>query len=160
MAVLPGAICRTHGETEYYEFFDSPEGAAGVFLSICTVSKDRAKIMKIQSLNQNGQFHRLYRRGRSVVTPTMVVYALPNRQKTRRLGITAGKKVGGAVARNRAKRRIRELFRNAQPHLASNYDFCIVARGYTVHAPFEKLMQDFNTAMKKLEVWTDEVLHS
>lgn len=112
--------------------------------------------MKIQSMDQNGQFRRLYRRGKSQVTPTMVVYALPNGKKVRRLGITAGKKVGGAVIRNRAKRRIRELFRINQEHLKDGYDFCIVARTRTASAPYDKLVRDFCYAMKQLEVIADE----
>ncbi len=114
--------------------------------------------MKIQSMDQNGQFRRLYRRGKSQVTPTMVVYALPNGQKVRRLGITAGKKVGGAVSRNRAKRRIRELFRGAQHQLKNGYDFCIVARTRTVEAPYEKLVRDFTYAMEQLGVLVHENL--
>ncbi len=111
--------------------------------------------MKITSLDQNGQFRRLYRRGKSVVTPTMVVYATPNRQNYCRLGITAGKKVGGAVERNRAKRRIRELFRIEQPRL-KGFDFCIVARTFTVNAPYQKLVRDFSRAMDILEARIDE----
>lgn len=112
--------------------------------------------MKIQSMDQNGQFRRLYRRGKSQVTATMVVYALPNGKKERRLGITAGKKVGGAVLRNRAKRRIRELFRINQGQLKNGYDFCIVARTRTASAPYEKLVRDFRYAMEQLEVFAHE----
>lgn len=112
--------------------------------------------MKIISLTRNGQFQRLYRKGASFVTPTMVVYVAKNRLPFHRLGITAGKKVGGAVKRNRAKRRIRELFRSNIPHLKEGYDFCIVARAFTVDAPPEKLRRDFYTSMTRLEVWRDE----
>ena len=112
--------------------------------------------MKIISLTQNSQFLRLYRRGKSAVTPTMVVYAARNREGERRLGITAGKKVGGAVQRNRAKRRIRELYRISQGHLRQGYDLCIVARTFTVHAPYVKLARDFRMAAEKLGVWNHE----
>lgn len=111
--------------------------------------------MKIISLTRNGQFQRLYRKGTSNVTSTMVVYAAKNRLGLNRLGITAGKKVGGAVERNRAKRRIRELFRNALAELEQGYDFCIVARTYTVEAPPEKLRRDFYASLKKLGVLSD-----
>ncbi len=112
--------------------------------------------MKIVSLTRNGQFQRLYRKGNSVVTPTMVLYASKNRLGVNRLGITAGKKVGGAVQRNRAKRRIRELFRNAMPHFKQGYDICIVARTYTVEAPAAKLQRDFQTSIEKLGMWNHE----
>lgn len=112
--------------------------------------------MKIISLTQNSQFLRLYRRGKSVVTPTMVVYAAKNRTGERRLGITAGKKVGGAVQRNRAKRRIRELYRTVFAQLVPGYDLCIVARTFAVRAPHEKLVRDFGTALDKLGVLEHE----
>ena len=112
--------------------------------------------MKMASLTQNSQFRRLYRRGRSVVNHTMVIYVMKNRHSSNRLGITAGKKVGGAVQRNRAKRRIRELFRIFQGQLKQSYDFCIVARTYTVNAPYEKLVRDFKASAEKLGVWNDE----
>lgn len=114
--------------------------------------------MKITSLNQNTQFRRLYRRGKSVVTPTMVVYVSKNREGMNRLGITAGKKVGGAVQRNRAKRRIRELYRLNQGRLENGYDFCIVARTFTVRAPYKKLVQDFRMSAEKLGVWNHETV--
>ncbi|MBE5040205.1 ribonuclease P protein component [Ructibacterium gallinarum] len=113
--------------------------------------------MKIISLTQNAQFRRLYRRGKSVVLPTMVVYAAKNREGISRLGITAGKKVGGAVERNRAKRRIREIYRVFAPRLKTGYDFCIVARGFTVTAPHDRLVRDFCGAAEKLGVWEHEM---
>ena len=88
----------------------------------------------------------------------MVVYVAKNRSGENRLGITAGKKVGGAVERNRAKRRIRELFRAAMPKLKKGYDFCIVARSYTALAPAPKLRRDFRVSIEKLGVWQDENL--
>lgn len=112
--------------------------------------------MKLVSLKQNSQFRRLYRRGKSHVARTMVVYVSKNRLGENRLGITAGKKVGGAVQRNRAKRRIRESFRLFQDRLKQGYDFCIVARTYTVNAPYKKLTEDFECAARKLGVWIDE----
>ncbi|MBR5152635.1 MAG: ribonuclease P protein component [Clostridia bacterium] len=112
--------------------------------------------MKIISLTRNGQFQRLYRKGRSFVAPTMVVYVSENRLPVTRLGITTGKKVGGAVERNRAKRRIRELFRISLPNLKAGMDVCVVARSYTVTAPAEKMRKDFGTAMEKLGMWNHE----
>ena len=59
------------------------------------------------TLNQNRDFLRLYRKGQSLVSPVLVTYARRNGSKARRVGITATKKIGGAVQRNRAKRLIR-----------------------------------------------------
>ena len=62
-------------------------------------------------LNQNRDFQTLYKRGISFVTPFVVIYMRPNRFGVHRLGITAGKRVGNAVQRNRAKRLIRQAYR-------------------------------------------------
>lgn len=105
---------------------------------------------KFVSLKKNIDFRRLYRRGRTCVTPCVVVYALPNRVHIHRLGITAGKKVGGAVSRNRAKRRLRALFREfAAGDLAGerSFDFVIVARARAVDCPYDRLKKDFFRAV-------------
>lgn len=105
---------------------------------------------KIISLKRNSDFQRLYNRGKSVVKPTMVVYAKKGRGEMLRLGITATKKLGGAVERNRAKRRIRELFRVKQDELVSGYDICIVARNRVLNAEYDKVCADFMSAAKEI----------
>ena len=58
-------------------------------------------------IRENRDFVRLYKRGKSQVDPLLVTYALKSRRSCTRVGVTASKKVGGAVQRNRAKRVIR-----------------------------------------------------
>lgn len=82
----------------------------------------------MEKLKQNYEFHRLYRRGKSLVTPYFVVYFAKGRRGKTRLGITAAKKLGGAVERNRAKRVVTAAFRECLPEIAPGYDFVIVAR--------------------------------
>lgn len=108
---------------------------------------------KIISLCKNYEFQRLYRRGKSSVKPTLVMYAARNKEERIRLGITAGKKIGGAVCRNRAKRRIRELFRITQDEFKLGVDICIVARGRILNAPYEKLVKDFRSAAEELSLF-------
>ncbi|MDO4155700.1 MAG: ribonuclease P protein component [Oscillospiraceae bacterium] len=79
-------------------------------------------------LNQNRDFQTLYRRGISFVTPFVVIYIQPNRLGKHRLGITAGKRVGNAVHRNRAKRLIRQAYRELEDELPPYLDLVIVAR--------------------------------
>ncbi|MCI5892776.1 MAG: ribonuclease P protein component [Clostridiales bacterium] len=104
------------------------------------------------SLKKNVDFRRLYRRGKTCVTPCVVAYVLPNREKTQRLGITAGKKVGGAVSRNRAKRRIRALFNEflkTEDLGGRSFDFVIVARARSVDCGYDKLKNDFFRALNE-----------
>ena len=73
-------------------------------------------------LNQNRDFQTLYKRGISFVTPFVVIYMRPNRFGVHRLGITAGKRVGNAVQRNRAKRLIRQAYRELEAELPPYLD--------------------------------------
>ena len=56
---------------------------------------------KLVPICRNNDFRRIYARGKSYVSPLVVVYALKNRTKNVRVGITTSKKVGNAVQRNR-----------------------------------------------------------
>lgn len=82
----------------------------------------------ISKLKENYEFRRAYKKGKSFVSPCFVIYAAKNRCGGTRLGITAGKKIGGAVQRNRAKRVITAAFRECLPGIRPGYDFVIVAR--------------------------------
>ena len=105
---------------------------------------------KTVTIKQNHEFRRMYQKGKSAVTPSMVVYCRKSRLAHNRLGITVSVKLGCAVKRNRARRRLRELFRLAQPTMAQGYDVIIVARGRSVTAPHSKLKADFDRALHEL----------
>ena len=79
-------------------------------------------------LNDNKDFLALYKKGRYAASKYSVIYVRPNGKPFNRLGITAGKKVGNAVCRNRAKRLIRLAYRNAEVSLPVGMDIVIVAR--------------------------------
>ena len=81
-----------------------------------------------EKLKENHEFRRAYARGKSFVTPFFVAYVLKNRTGSLRFGITAGKKIGGAVQRNRAKRIITAAFRSVSEYIPTGYDLVIVAR--------------------------------
>ncbi|MBQ9757096.1 MAG: ribonuclease P protein component [Clostridia bacterium] len=110
----------------------------------------------ITSLFLNSQFKRLYQRGVSSVTPSVVLYAKGNGLAQNRVGITVSKKIGKAVVRNRSKRRLREVYRLNIDRLKCGFDFVMVARGRTANVPFSKLSADFLNAAKELGVIKDE----
>ena len=58
----------------------------------------------------------------------LLVYALPNDLDHLRIGISVGRRVGNAVARNRVKRRIREAFRIHRSEWVAGYDLLVVVR--------------------------------
>ena len=69
-----------------------------------------------------------------------------------RYGITCSKKVGNAVARNRAKRRLRALANSVLPHLGRNgWDYVLIGRAQTtINQPFDMLLENLRFALKKL----------
>ena len=111
---------------------------------------------KAVTLKQNRDFHRLYQRGKSAVGPAMVVYCRPNRLGHNRLGITVSTKLGGAVVRNRARRRLREVYRLSSPSLRQGYDLVLVARSRAVSGDFWAMMDNFRRLCRKLELWEEK----
>ena len=87
---------------------------------------------KVSVLNQNRDFRRIYAKGRAFVDPALVTYVLKNKQGYVRCGITASKKIGCAVERNRARRVIREAAREVLPGVSRGVDLVFVARSRKV----------------------------
>ena len=100
---------------------------------------------KTLSIKENHLFRALYHRGKSAAGTTMVVYVMKRRnQAVNRLGITVSVKLGCAVERNRARRRIRETYRLNETRLKCGFDIVIVARKAAVDGPFDLLQKDFD----------------
>ena len=95
--------------------------------------------------------------GTRFTTPSLVLQA---RRRTpasavtsnlARFGFTATKSLGGAVVRNRARRRLKEAVRLTGPaHAAEGYDYVLIARGGTVQRPFTELIKDLERALAKV----------
>ena len=83
---------------------------------------------KIKKIKENYVFRRAYSRGTSLVCPYVVVYVIKTKGNDVRLGITASKKIGNAVKRNRAKRVITAAFAECYPNITQGNDIIIVAR--------------------------------
>jgi ribonuclease P protein component len=80
-------------------------------------------------LSRSGDFDRVYREGRSHANRFLIVYSFPRAGgEGPRLGISVGRKVGGAVARNQVKRLLRDAFWAVADGLPEGHDFVIVAR--------------------------------
>ena len=104
------------------------------------------------TLKQNHEFRRLYAKGRSAVTPTLVLYTRRNRTEENRVGYTVTVKLGRAVVRNRIRRRLREIYRLHEKELHRGFDLVIVARGRSVGAAYRELERDFLIGCRKLSL--------
>ena len=86
-----------------------------------------------QRLSRSRDFEAVYRKGRSVSTRYVVVYTFPRDGEDTvageaRLGLAVSRKVGGAVVRNRLKRRLRAAFEELAETAAPGHDYVIAAR--------------------------------
>jgi ribonuclease P protein component len=83
-------------------------------------------------LSRSGDFDRAYRDGRSHANRFLVLYAFPRAKEDGdedvRLGVSVGRKVGGAVDRNKVKRTLREAFWALSERLPERHDFVLVGR--------------------------------
>ena len=84
-------------------------------------------------LSRSRDFDVVYRKGRSVSTRYLVLYAFPRDDDHEgpgkpRLGLAVSRKVGGAVARNRLKRRLRAAFDELAGTLRPDHDYVFVVR--------------------------------
>jgi len=97
------------------------------------------------TLNLNTDFRRVYSRGKVYTSPALVIYVLKNRAGICRIGITASKKTGNAVQRNRARRVIRAAT-EMLPAFQGGYDIVFVARTKTIR----KKSTEISVTMERL----------
>jgi ribonuclease P protein component len=103
-------------------------------------------------LTRSADFDRVYRQGRSRANRHLVVYAFPRAPSDgpARLGVSVGRKVGGAVERNRVKRLLREAFHAASDGLPAGHDFVVVARPPAGGLAREEGEQGIERALREL----------
>lgn len=115
----------------------------------------------IPRLKKRSDFLRVAACQRKVVMTTMIVQLAERSAVDKgrqilpplRVGFTASRKVGNAVKRNRARRRLRAVVQNLCPSFKFLHeDLVIIARPATATAPFSALLNDFYKALTRLEI--------
>jgi ribonuclease P protein component len=108
--------------------------------------------VKVSRLIKRADFLRLSR-SRRWSAPGLVLQMAPTPEPSDalRVGFTATKKLGGAVVRNRVKRRLREAARAVLPLLGqSGHDYVLVGREAPAERPFVALIDDLKQALRKV----------
>ncbi|MGD2162419.1 MAG: ribonuclease P protein component [Anaerolineales bacterium] len=90
-------------------------------------------------LTNSYDFKRVRHTGQSFAHPLVILIVSKNQLNHARFGFTAGKALGNAVRRNKAKRRLRETFRILLPRIAPGWDIIAIARPALLNASWQDL---------------------
>ncbi|MHA1569914.1 MAG: ribonuclease P protein component [Alphaproteobacteria bacterium] len=120
----------------------------------------------IGRLKQRGEFLLVAKTRRKWAAPGLVLQArrqtgggpkendLHEATPQLRVGFTASRRVGSAVARNRARRRLRAAVDRVMPtHAAPYHDYVVIARAGTLSRPFDKLVDDLESALRHVNAY-------
>ena len=108
------------------------------------------------TVKENYEFRRIYRKGKSAVSPQLVIYCQRNRRGHSRLGVSVSTKLGCAVVRNRVRRRIREIYRLNKAKMLPGYDLIVVARVLAVETDYQKLDRTYLRLLEQLDLLRED----
>jgi ribonuclease P protein component len=111
----------------------------------------------ILRLTRRAEFLKVASGRRKSVAPGLILQALPQQPDAAlRVGFTASRKVGNAVARNRARRRLRAAAAQIlAAHAAAGHDYVVIARHETLKRPYAELLADLAAGLKRLGVYRE-----
>ena len=108
------------------------------------------------TVKENYESRRIYRKGKSAVSPQLVIYCQRNRRGHSRLGVSVSTKLGCAVVRNRVRRRIREIYRLNKAKMLPGYDLIVVARVRAVETDYQKLDRTYLRLLEQLDLLRED----
>ena len=105
-------------------------------------------------LTRSEDFKRVRRSGKSYAHPLVVLIVQTHEQPRLKVGVAAGRTIGTAVHRNRAKRLLREAMRSLLPDIAPNLDLILIARAGLVTATLEETRQALLNLLQRAQILT------
>lgn len=106
-------------------------------------------------LRRSEDFARLREQGATWANSYAVLSAAPNHLPHNRYGIITTKKLGVAVARNRAKRRLREAIRHLHPTLKPGHDVVFIVRRRVLTGDYEDLLEAVRSLLRRADLLYD-----
>lgn len=114
------------------------------------------RLGRTRRLIRSALFDEAFNQQNKLVGRFMVAWLREGEGAALRLGVVTSRKVGGAVMRVRARRRLREVFRRNRFRLRGSFDLVLVARRAILDVNAGDIEQDFITLMKKGGLWSPE----
>jgi ribonuclease P protein component len=115
--------------------------------------------MRVQRLTRRADFERVRGEGQAHGTPWFVVVAARRDGGPPRVGVAAGRRVGSAVQRNRAKRLLREGIRPLVASIAPGWDILLMARDAVLEASLTQITATLDQVLRKLTVIAPQSHH-
>ncbi len=112
----------------------------------------RQSSFPMERLRKSAQFERVRKAGRKWGSGLLVLNAAPNSEGVVRCGFITGKKIGKAVARNRARRLVREALRLRLPHVTPGWDLVWIAKAPIVEANFWDVLEAVDHLLQRSRI--------
>lgn len=112
--------------------------------------------MRVWRLRPAGEFERVRQTGRSWPHRLLVIIIQPRADAPTdpaRLAVAAGKRLGGAVVRNRIKRKLREAIRQVYPNIAPGLDLIVIARAPIVDESVSSIAAAMTEVLQRAKAW-------
>lgn len=106
-------------------------------------------LVEKNKIRKRRDFSKVYKKGQSVIAPSVVLCYKKNHTDVFRCGFTVSKKVGKAVERNKVRRRMREISRTHLDYFQTGMDYIFVARKKAAQVEFSVLQKDMLQLVKR-----------
>lgn len=106
-------------------------------------------MLKKEILRRSSDFSSIYKKGKSVGDRFVVVFCRKNELPYNRIAFLASKKVGNSVTRNRARRLMKESYRQISEKLAVGYDIIFIARKTIINTKCADVKKSIEAAARR-----------